>query len=243
MGLETASEQGCVGLLEDDRPLCELVFEATMAHGEKLLPAIEAALKLSGISKRDLELIAVSRGPGSFTGLRIGLAIAKGLARALGIPLVGVPGFAVYARKVAPWPGPVWVLLPDRREWLYVSVFRSGEEILAPQVLALEELLARLRAGESVREGERALLLGPGVEAHREALAQARGPGVLAPAALNLPSGVEIARLGRERFSREGRDELRELEPLYVQEPPIRVPSQRPSQRQPRAQKAVSPAS
>ena len=237
LGLETASEQGCVGVLEDDRPLCELVFEATMAHGEKLLPAIEAALKLSKVSKRELDLIAVSRGPGSFTGLRIGLAIAKGLARALGIPLVGVPGFAVYARKAAPWPGPVWVLLPDRREWLYVSVFRAGEEILAPQVLALSELLDRLCAGEFAREGERALLLGPGVESHREALAQAQG--VLAPAALNLPSGVEIARLGRERFSREGRDELYELEPLYVQEPPIRVPSPP----QPRAQRAVSPAS
>lgn len=237
LGLETAGEQGCVGVLEDDRPLCELVFEATMAHGEKLLPAIEAALKLSGISKRDLELIAVSRGPGSFTGLRIGLAIAKGLARALGIPLVGVPGFAVYARKAAPWPGSVWVLLPDRREWLYVSVFRSGEEVLAPQVLTLSELLARLRADEFAREGERALLIGPGVESHREALAQAHG--VLAPAALNLPSGVEIARLGRERFAQEGHDELYELEPLYVQEPPIRMPSQP----QLRTQKAVSPAS
>lgn len=239
MGLETAGGQGCVGVLEDDRPLCELVFEATMAHGEKLLPAIEAALQLSGISKRELDLLAVSRGPGSFTGLRIGLAIAQGLARALGIPLVGVPGFAVYARKAVPWPGPVWVLLPDRREWLYVSVFRAGEEILAPQVLALEELLARLRADEFVREGERALLIGPGVESHREALAQAQAPGVPAPAALNLPSGVEIARLGRERFAQAGHDELYELEPLYVQEPPIRAPSPP----QPRGQKAVSSAS
>ena len=242
LGLETAGEQGCVGLVDGDRPLCDLVFEATMAHGEKLLPAVEAALALAGLSKRDLDLIAVSRGPGSFTGLRIGLATAQGLARALGIPLVGVSGFEVYCRKAAHWPGPVWVLLPDRRDWLYASAFHRGREILAPRVLARDELLARLRAGGATEEPAegKALLIGPGVEAHREALRAAPGgqhdP---VPRSLNLPSGVEIARLGREGFARRGRDERYELEPLYVQEPPVRTSTRSPI---PGRRRAVSPA-
>ena len=202
------------------------------------MPAIEAALGLARLSKHELDLLVVSRGPGSFTGLRIGLAVAQGLARALGIPLVGVSGFVPYARRTAHWPGPVWVLLPDRRDWLYASVFRSGEEILAPRLLAREELLERLRVGGLAQADERVLLVGPGVEAHRQALARVDGV-VPAPPSLNLPSGVEIARLGQERFVREGRDELYELEPLYLQEPPIR----RPSRSKLPERKAVSPTS
>jgi tRNA threonylcarbamoyladenosine biosynthesis protein TsaB len=219
LGLETAGEQGCVGLIRGERPLSETVFFGAMRHGEMLLPAVEAALKLAEVKRNDLELIAVSRGPGSFTGLRIGIAAAKGLARALEIPLVGVSAFEPYAQIAGFWDGPAWVLLTDRRDWVYSAAFKGGEQIAPPQALPLEELMGHLASAS-----EEPLLIGPGVERHRERL-KALSRAVLAPEGLSRPSAVEIARLGRERFLAEGCDEKRELEPLYLQPAPAATPN------------------
>jgi tRNA threonylcarbamoyladenosine biosynthesis protein TsaB len=222
LGLETAGEHGCVGLVLDDRVLSEIVFHAAMKHGERLLPAVEAALGLAEIQKRDLDLIVVSVGPGSFTGLRIALSKAKGLARALEIPLVGVSAFEAYVQRAAFWPGPVWVLLPDRRDWIYAAGYEAGQVAHAPQALPLGEFLEGLQAPG------RALFIGPGAELHRDAL---EGFGTVASSAMNRPSGVQIAQLGLERYHREGRNELYTLEPLYLQ-PPLASESEPPTRRQ-----------
>jgi tRNA threonylcarbamoyladenosine biosynthesis protein TsaB len=215
LGLDTAGEQGCVGLTCAERPRSEFVFHAAMKHGEVLLPAIEAALKLGEASRSDLELIAVAKGPGSFTGLRIGIATAKGLARALGIPLVGVPSAEVYARRAAFWPGPVWVLLPDRQDWLYVSAFENGGALEPLRTVRFGDWLERDLPGSGLREGS-LLFVGPGAERHRDAL---EPWGIVAPPPLHRPSGVEIAQWGLEAYRREGRNELYELEPLYLHPP------------------------
>lgn len=212
LGLDTAGEQGCVGLIDAERPRSEVVFHAARRHGELLLSAIEAALKLGGASRSDLELIAVAEGPGSFTGLRIGIATAKGLARALGIPLVGVPSAEVYARRAAFWPGPVWVLLPDRRDRLYVGSFEDGRELEPLRAVRFEGWLERDLAGSGSRGGS-PLFIGPEAERRREAL---EPWGVVPPSPLHRPSGVEVARRGLEAYRREERDEFYELEPLYL---------------------------
>lgn len=215
LGLETAGEQGGVGLTCAERPRSEFVFHAALKHGEKLLPAIEATLKLGEASRRDLELIAVSKGPGSFTGLRIGIATAKGLARALGVPLIGVPSAEVYARRVRFWTGPIWVLLPDRRDWLYVSAFQNGREVEPIRAVQFRDWIQQGLAGGGSQEAP-PLFVGPGAEGHQDAL---EGRGIVAPSSLQRPSGVEIARWGLEAYRREGRDELYELEPLYLHPP------------------------
>lgn len=231
LGLETAGEHGCVGLVQDDRVLSEIVFHAAMKHGERLLPAVEAALELAEIQKRDLDLIVASVGPGSFTGLRIGLSMAKGLARALEIPLVGVSAFEAYAQRAAFWPGPVWVLLPDRRDWIYAAGYEADQVAHAPQALPLGEFLEGLTAPGPGR----VLFIGPGAELHHDALA---GYGVVASSAMNRPSGVQIAQLGLERYRRsKGGDALYTLEPLYLQPPLASEPPTRP-QRQKRKDEA-----
>jgi tRNA threonylcarbamoyl adenosine modification protein YeaZ len=221
LGLETAGEHGCVGLVQDDRVLSEIVFHAAMKHGERLLPAVEAALELAEVQKRDLELIVASVGPGSFTGLRIGLSMAKGLARALEVPLVGVSAFEAYVQRAAFWPGPVWVLLPDRRDWIYAAGYEAGQVAHAPQALPLGEFLEGLKASGRV------LFIGPGAELYHDAL---EGYGVVASSAMNRPSGVQIAQLGLESYRRKGGDELYTLEPLYLQPPLASEPPTRQQQ-------------
>jgi len=219
LGIDTAGEQGAVGLCRGSEGLSALNFVATLQHGEKLLPAIEVILHWSGVHRDDLELIAVSTGPGSFTGLRIGMAIAKGLAHSLDVPLVGVPTLATYARAVSFWPGPVYALLLDRRELVYWAGFREGEPFTREQTEPIEPLLTRLRG-----ESERPLLIGPGAEYHRLLIA-ARVPELaIAPQILNRPSGLQVAWLGWATYQAKGENQVDTLEPIYAQ-PPLAQPA------------------
>jgi len=218
LGLDTASEQGSIALAQDESPVSEIVFPAALKQGEKLLPMVDAILKFEDVKLSDLELLAVSMGPGSFTGLRIGIATAKGLARALQIPVVGVPSCDAYARAVDFWEGPVWVLLPDRRDWVYYAGYEKHQQVVPVQAASLEDFL---KATEEIGAGghPQALFVGPAVERYRERLVVQRKRSVMASAPLNRPSGLEIAWLGWEKYRQSRRNELQELEPFYLASP------------------------
>mgnify|MGYP005840856599 CR=1 FL=1 len=207
LGIDTATEIGSIGLANDSA-IGELTFSARMGQAERLLQAVDRLLELARLQVEALELIAVSSGPGSFTGLRIGLATAKGLAQALRAPLVGVPTATSYARRVGFWPGRVSVLIHDRRNFLYRTDFAGGETLLE-RVEEIESVLAEDLTGR--------LFLGSGAERYREGLI-ARG-GAVAPQVMNLPSGLEIGLLGAARFAIAQEDELFSLEPRYLQRP------------------------
>ncbi len=211
---------GSAGIVNDDGSgvLSEITFAARADHGAKLTPSVDAALDLADLARTDLELIAISRGPGSFTGLRVGLAFAKGLARALDVPLVGVPTLEAYARRGRFWPGPVWVLVPDRRDSVYCAGYERGRPIQSPTVCRVADVPAQLTPSD---DSQPPLLLGPGADAHRDALRRALPDAELADAALARPSGATVAHLGREHHARNQTDELYPLEPLYAQGPPV----------------------
>lgn len=225
LGLETAGEMGGVGTVDGPRVLSEVTFEARADHGAKLALAVDAALGLARLPRTDLDLIVVSRGPGSFTGLRIGLAFAKGLARALEIPIVGVPTMDAYAERARFWTGPIWALFPDRRESVYRTAYQSGSAVGSPDVCDIKDIIEEL----SERGASERLLVGPGAEAHRDALQSALLDVRLGSSGLARPSGAAVAQLGHARYDERGRrDELYELEPLYAQGPPAQPVNQGP---------------
>jgi len=209
LGIDTATEVGSVGLAAGPSAIGELTFPAKMGQAERLLQAVDRLLELSRVKVEDLELIAVSSGPVSFTGLRIGIATAKGLAQGLRAPLVGVPTATSYARRVEFWPGRICVLIHDRRNLVYLTEFAAGGQMMEERVAEIEQVLAKGLQGE--------LFVGSGAERYREELA-ARG-GVVAPRALNLPSALEVALLGAAKFAIAQEDELFSLEPRYLQPP------------------------
>jgi tRNA threonylcarbamoyladenosine biosynthesis protein TsaB len=221
LGIDTAGEQGAVGLCHGSEGLSALNFVATLQHGEKLLPAIDTILHWGDVERDDLRLIAVSTGPGSFTGLRIGMATAKGLARALNVPLVGVPTMATYARAVSFWPGTVYAVLKDRRELVYWAGFQGGEQLTSEQTESIEGLLSRLQQEE---EASLPLIIGPGVEPHRALIEARGGRWTVAPKALNRPSGLQVAWIGLATYQANGEDEVDTLEPIYAQ-PPLAQPA------------------
>lgn len=208
LGIETSHEQGSLGLCCDGRLLGDMLFSTELGPGERLLPALESLLTLTDIKRDHVELIAVALGPGSFTSLRIGMAVGKGLAQALGIPIVGVPSMAAYAEKVSFLSGKICVVLPDRRDLVYYALYEGTTQITpetSSTIGALQEQLERM--------SDLALCIGPGAERHRLALERIV---TVAPAALNQPSGAIIARLGALKHSQFRQNELWTLEPLYV---------------------------
>ncbi len=168
LGIETSSTRGSVALLHDEASVFALSHERENAHAQSILPLIDQALAETGWSRNSLDRIAVGIGPGSFTGLRVGIALAQGMSEGLGIPLVGIGSLAAMA-LAAPKsrPGLRCPVLDARRGEFFVAAYTpEGAETLPPQVAVDARALARL-----TRELESELLvLGQGAQLALEAL-------------------------------------------------------------------------
>ena len=148
LGIETSSNRGSVALLEGGRTACLLEHQRENAHGESILPLIEQALGSAGWTRRQLDRVAVGIGPGSFTGLRVGIAIAQGVSEGLEIPLVGIPSLQAMALAVPPdLPGPRCVLVDARKGELFAAVYDvDGREVLGVELVSSDEQLERIVA-------------------------------------------------------------------------------------------------
>lgn len=209
--LETASVNCSVSLYEN------VVLRAyredrsnEYTHGEKLHLFIEAVLQEAGITPADLNAIAVSKGPGSYTGLRIGVSTAKGLCFALGIPLISIPTLLIMAKAL---PNPSGVLIPmldARRMEVYAAVFDS-------QYNQLRETRAEILDEHSFEEylnNDEVHLLGSGA---------AKCEGLLKAPALSihpeiLPSSLDMGELAYEAYTAKSFEDVAYFEPFYLKD-------------------------
>jgi tRNA threonylcarbamoyladenosine biosynthesis protein TsaB len=213
LALDTATEKGSLALAAPDRLLGELSLECPGAYLTRLLPGLQALLEQTGRRLPDLGAIAVSTGPGNFTGLRIGLATAKGLAWSLGRPLVPVPTMEVLAAQVPCRTQTIGVLLDAKRNELFWGLFSCLEDqprtLEEPRRLPVAALPPRLRPP--------LMLTGPGLTAYGDFLKDLLSPGTsLAPPESWFPRAATVARLARRRLE-EGRTAAPEqLVPSYL---------------------------
>lgn len=211
-GLETSGTLGSVALAEDGRPVAERTFEKGLVHGRELLPALRDLLAAAGWTVAGLDLFAVSCGPGSYTGVRVGVATAKTLAWSLAKPIVGVPSLDALACE-APADAGEWVcpMVDARWQQVYAAVYRraaGGAWARAGECLAVrpEELLPHLPA--------EVFLFGDGLDRYASVFAR---PGVrLGPPDLRHPRAATVARLGWEAWQAGRRDDAFTLVPLYL---------------------------
>lgn len=158
LGIETSTVRGSVALVEDQRVVCRLEHAEASAHAERILPLVARALEESGWEASAIERIAVGIGPGSFVGLRVGIALAQGLALGLGVPVLGVGSLRSLAAAVpATQPGTRWAMLDARRDEIFVAAYDTdGCELAAPRVVARSEMraLAATFAPDAVVVGE-----------------------------------------------------------------------------------------
>lgn len=161
LALETATPWASVALLEGEELVAEVGASGARPHSTRVLPAVDALLALAGVRVADLAGFAVSVGPGSFTGLRVGVATVKGLAFGDGVPVAPVPTLAALASSAAPGERPILACLDARRGEVYAAAFLDGAPVAVPEGVYLpEDLAQRLPEGCRVvgAAGEEALL-------------------------------------------------------------------------------------
>jgi tRNA threonylcarbamoyladenosine biosynthesis protein TsaB len=158
LGIEAATPTGGAAVTRDGVLLAEVTLGLTTRHSELLLPAIEFVLHAAGTSPAQLDGIVVGAGPGSFTGVRIAAATARGLAAALRVPLYAHSSLAAVAAGAAVLDRPVCALFDARRGEVYAGCYRFSregfEELLAPAALPLAVVLERVRPWTPVFVGD-----------------------------------------------------------------------------------------
>jgi len=213
LGIETSTRQGGVAIVGEDHVLCETVLNVEVTHSERLLPAVDRALDEARITLDGLGGIAVSIGPGSFTGLRIGLSTAKGLAYATGLPLVGVPTLEAMAWTLPAARWQVCPVLDARKQEVYAALFRHEPEglrrVTEDAALPPEDLCRLIR--------NPTLFLGDGADAYGALFRERLGDKMLLPPLASRGARPAcVAELGRRRLLRGERDEPDSLVPRYL---------------------------
>ncbi len=203
LGIESSSMAASVAYLSDDLMVAEYTINFKLTHSQTLLPMLDEMSKRVDLDPATLDAIAVSYGPGSFTGLRIGAATAKGLGLALDKPLISVPTLDALAFNMYRTKGLICPMLDARRGQVYAGVYTYDDDLCRvkdPSCLLLTDLCAWLND-----RGEEVIFLGDGrVNALPVLEEKLRVPYTFAPANLCSPRAASVAALGA-RYLKEGK--------------------------------------
>ena len=218
VSLDTSSQVSSVAVLSEERVAAEVSMQGALTHSETLMPHIELALQMARAKKTELDGIAVSIGPGSFTGLRIGLAAAKMMAYALNIPMICVPTLEALACHYAGSVGlRILPMMDAQKGNVYVQEFRwrpEGEDVRLSEehplsILPLAEVLDALVGTELP-----AVLLGDATRRNDfPALPADVG---IAPLHLRMPRAACVGLAGLARLQRGEKDDPVTAVPLYL---------------------------
>lgn len=216
LGIEAATPVAGVAVVEDGRILAERLVNNRRTHSINLLPMIKAVIEESGITPGQIDGVAVSSGPGSFTGLRIGMTTAKTLALVWQVPVVGVSTLEALALPLVPRDQIICPILNARKNEVYACIYKGAPgrpHLLAgPLAVSPEELVRHLEEWEGP-----VTFLGDGVPVFKEQILQLLGKRALfAPQSALLPRGASVAELGYLELSRSGGVPPLELAPQYI---------------------------
>ena len=171
LGIESAALVASVAIIDEDVTIAEYTTNFKKTHSETLLPMLDEIVKMTGISLSELSYIAVSGGPGSFTGLRIGAASAKGLGLALDLPLIEVPTLDAMAMNIYASDALIVPIMDARRNQVYTGIYKNDTKLevkAASMAVSIDELFEILKETGAKENVERAIFLGDGVPVFRE---------------------------------------------------------------------------
>ncbi len=197
LGIESSGKTASAALAEDGVLLSEYTLNIGLTHSQTLLPLVAEIFSRTGKKVSDLNLVAVSAGPGSFTGLRIGAATGKGIALSRDIPMACVSTLEGLWYNVSVFEGYVHPIMDARRSQVYTQAFCGGRAISDPEARSIDELAEEWN-GQDDRPH---LLLGDAVPVYREFLDRClRIPHSYAPASSLLQRASSIALLGESMY-------------------------------------------
>ena len=176
--IDTSGPVCGAAVMDEDRVYSEFTAQNKNTHSASLMPMIEAALNAAGTEISGLDAVAAVTGPGSFTGVRIGVATAKGLAHGAGLPCIPVDALEALGASAGEFDGIVCPIQDARAGQVYGAAFRKGERLTGDAPMKLEDYLDTVE-----KLGERFLFIGDGAPVHRKAVTERMGEkAVFAPA-------------------------------------------------------------
>ena len=224
LGIETTGAFASAALIDDDAVLGYVKGTDRFSHLQNLMPQIESIVRESGVALKDIDVIAVSCGPGSFTGIRIGVSSARALSQVLGTPCVTVSSLEALAMNAVSEAGEVGEagenvlvcpMLDARRSQVYAGgYFLEGgwpvEKIKAGPYM-LDEFLQKAQSYDSI------LLMGDATDTYAEKIAELRPEGTeTASADIKYQDAVTVARLGAKIYAEKGGLAYNQVEPDYM---------------------------
>jgi tRNA threonylcarbamoyladenosine biosynthesis protein TsaB len=220
LAIDTATRFISLALHDGKRLLLESTWLTANNHSTELSPAIRAAFARLRITPASLQAVAVAQGPGSFTGLRIGMGVAKGIALAQGIPLIAVPTLEIVAAAVPPAPHPLIALVQAGRGRVCAQHFRHKNggwtSADAAKITTWDELFAAV--------SEHTLVAGEVDEQAYMALAARHAPAQLLPAAVSLRRAGYLAEIAWARLAAGQTDDPHTVVPVYLHQPGVAQP-------------------
>lgn len=220
LGIETSTKTGSVAIVSENGVIAQYSLSIEVTHSERLMSTVDRVLKDTGLAIADMSGFAVAIGPGSFTGLRIGLAAVKGLAFATSKPVAAVPTLRALALNLPFAAYPVCPMLDARKNEVYAAVYRfegaALEQVMPETAISIKELSQRM-SGKIVCTGEAAHI-------YRLELQEQFGErALIAPISAILPSAATVAAIGLEMITSGMQADPDNLTPLYIRRPEAEV--------------------
>lgn len=215
LAIDTATQVSSVAVLKDGKIAAELTLQGRLTHSETLMPHIEQVMQMANVTREGLTGIAVSIGPGSFTGLRIGLAAAKAMAYALNVQLVGVSTLKALACQI-PAPGVRLVALLDAQKGnAYVESYHFvGTELVTLHEVTVEKITDVIERAQDINEP--VILLGDAVQKKIAGKIDLPEGVTIAPPQSLMPRAACVAVLGAQELARGNTANVMNLEPIYI---------------------------
>ena len=215
LALETSAKSVSAAVVENGAVLASSYQNTGLTHSRTLMPLVDGMLRAADLKLEQMELIAVAQGPGSFTGLRIGVSAAKGLAWAKELPCCGVSTLLAMAQNLRHMDGTIVCAMDARRNQVYNAVFRAENgqltRLTEDRAVSLAELAEELKNAEGAK-----FVVGDGAKLCYTYLTQQGIPCRMAPAALVMQNAVGVG-LAAEELATEGKTvSAQELVPVYL---------------------------
>lgn len=216
LAIDTSSAVASAAVLDDGKLTAEYILNHNKTHSQKIMPMIEDIIKSSDLTINDIDIFAAAYGPGSFTGLRIGVATIKALAHAVNKPLVQVSTLEALAYNAVYSDLLLCPIMDARRSQVYNAVYKADgtelKELIPPRAVAMEECIDDL-----ISMDKKVLFMGDGVAVHRDKIAEMMGEKALFAAApfLNQRAG-SVAQLAYMKAQRGETVSYIEFLPFYI---------------------------
>jgi len=213
LGIDTSTKYAGVAVLDDGNLIAQSIMQFKAAHSEKLLPEIAHILEIMKIPIETIDYYAITVGPGSFTGLRVGVSTLKGLGYVTGKYIIPVSSLEVIARRVVLVEKPICPILDARKKEVYTALFRWSQgklvRIKKDSVLTIEKLAEWIK--------EQTIFTGDGVSIYKEKIMDLFGEkAIFIDSIYGIPSPEIVALIGNEKLKEGFYISAKELEPVYL---------------------------